>query len=165
MNPRKTRTSCKTNSQIIQPGLNMSLNFNFPKVFSTWNQFRIFFFAVCKRTCVSKSALGKHLLIHTQDKPYECVHCHKHFKQKSHVNYHVKMVHGSLPKDRPRNHICFHCGSAFTTASTLKKHVKTHTLEKPHLCKYCGKCFIQKVHLQTHLLRHSGDRPWVRKIL
>ena len=87
-----------------------------------------FFFAVCKRTCVSKSALDKHFLIHTQDKPFECIHCHKHFKQKSHVNYHVKMVHGTLPKDRPRNHICFHCGSAFTTASTLKKHVKTHTL-------------------------------------
>ena len=130
-----------------------------------WNQFQNFFFAVCKRTCVSKSALDKHFLIHTQDKPYECVHCHKHFKQKSHVNYHVKMVHGTLPKDRPRNHICFHCGSAFTTASTLKKHVKTHTLEKPHLCKYCGKCFIQKVHLQTHLLRHSGDRPWVKYYL
>ena len=56
-------------------------------------------------------------------------------------------------KDRPRKHICDFCGSAFTTASTLRKHVKIHTLEKPHICRYCGKGFIQKVHLQTHLLR------------
>ena len=115
----------------------------------------------CQTAWVSKSALEKHLLIHTLEKPFECEQCGKSFRQKSQLNYHGRTVHGALPKDRPRNHICFHCGSAFTTASTLRKHVKIHTEERPHICKYCGKGFIQKVHLQTHLLRHSGEKPWL----
>lgn len=116
----------------------------------------------CNLVCVSKSALAKHELTHTGLRPHACTFegCDKHFIQKSHLNHHLKTVHGPPVGSRPRPYSCLICYSTFTTNSSLRKHQKTHTNDRPHECQICGKRFIQKVHLETHILRHTGDRPF-----
>jgi hypothetical protein len=107
----------------------------------------------CARICPSRSALDKHVLVHTGTKPHACPTCGKRFTQISHVNHHVRTVHERV--ERPKNHFCALCGKAFTNSSMLAKHAKTHTSERPFKCHLCTKGFIQKTHLQTHVLKHK----------
>ena len=82
---------------------------------------------ICQYECISKSALEKHILTHTKERPHQCPECNKRFVQSSHVNYHMKTVHAPPDTFRPKNHACTECGARFGTASTLRKHFRTHT--------------------------------------
>ena len=67
---------------------------------------------ICNYECISKSALEKHILTHTKERPHECPECHKRFVQTSHVNYHIKTVHAPPGTLRLKQHSCFECGAS-----------------------------------------------------
>ena len=42
----------------------------------------------------------------------------------------------------------------------LKKHLLTHTTEKPHVLKTCNKRFLERDNLNNHLRKHTVEiRP------
>ncbi|XP_071442236.1 LOW QUALITY PROTEIN: zinc finger protein 271-like [Hetaerina americana] len=41
----------------------------------------------------------------------------------------------------------------------LKRHMSTHTWERPFQCALCLKGFAKNINLQTHMLTHTGERP------
>nr|XP_021514004.1 zinc finger protein 627-like [Meriones unguiculatus] len=53
---------------------------------------------------------------------------------------------------------CEKCGKAFTCPSSLKKHKKVHTGEKPYKCEYCERAFSYRYCVERHMLTHSADR-------
>ncbi|KAH7103745.1 STE like transcription factor-domain-containing protein [Auriculariales sp. MPI-PUGE-AT-0066] len=68
-------------------------------------------------------------------------------------------AHGLMGKAFP----CplFSCGRQFKRMEHLKRHVRTHTLEKPYACELCGKRFSRSDNLNQHLRTH-GRGPLIQ---
>ena len=58
--------------------------------------------------------------------------------------------------------ICDHpgCNDGFNTRFSLKRHLKTHSGEKPYQCDKCPKTFAEKSTLVRHLRIHTGEKPF-----
>lgn len=54
-------------------------------------------------------------------------------------------------------HHCLVCGRNFSRREHLKRHVRSHTREKPFQCRTCGKSFCRSDILARHLASHEQD--------
>lgn len=50
-----------------------------------------------------------------------------------------------------RPYPCQYCQKGFSSSNALKTHIRQHTKEKPYICEYCPMAFPQKVSLVTHI--------------
>ncbi|XP_055911898.1 protein hunchback isoform X2 [Eupeodes corollae] len=111
----------------------------------------------CGKAFLTSYSLKIHIRVHTKIKPYECevVGCDKAFNTRYRLHAHLRLHNG-------KTFNCEQCQKCFTTLSDLKKHMRTHTQERPYRCPEdsCGKAFTASHHLKTHIRTHTGERPY-----
>ncbi|KAM5305517.1 transcriptional repressor CTCFL [Glossophaga mutica] len=103
----------------------------------------------------AQQSLHQCVAISVQDKVYS-------LQEMEMMQFHVLQA-GVAAAAEDRVTQTFHCDSClFTTPriSSLNRHVKTHTSERPHICHLCLKAFRTVTLLRNHINTHTGTRPY-----
>ncbi|XP_055543519.1 zinc finger and SCAN domain-containing protein 12-like isoform X2 [Wyeomyia smithii] len=102
---------------------------------------------------VNRENQERHRNDHLGHRPYPCTidGCSHAFSSKA-------GLHGHLARHADRDNVydCDICGAKIKTKSSLHRHRKMHTMEKPHACDICGKRFWRKSYLNHHSTVHTG---------
>ncbi|XP_028988137.1 zinc finger protein 354C-like [Betta splendens] len=87
---------------------------------------------ICGTEFFDNSALQRHILVHTGEKPYKCSVCQQSFTQSNHLTSHMRLHTGERP------YKCQHCDKCFNHNVSLKSHIQRyhssksgHEQEKP----------------------------------
>ena len=110
-----------------------------------------FYCEYCGMDFNKKSNYGKHLRIHTGEKPFKCDLCDAAFTSKSNMNIHKRLHTGEKPFK------CDLCEAAFVQKSHLIKHQTVHTGDKLFKCELCSITFTDNRSLCVHKTIHHGE--------
>jgi len=108
----------------------------------------------CGKQFNNKSALRRHEGGHELN--FECDICNKKFPRKDTLKNHVMVIHMGLSNARERKVLpCKICNKEYSTKS-MKRHMLSHTNERPYMCSVCDKTFTQSAHLKEHSVIHTN---------
>ncbi|XP_061727870.1 zinc finger protein 468-like [Cydia pomonella] len=111
-------------------------------------------------------------------KTYTCEICTKQFSQKRYMTAHrqrhpefkdlaIKLQEEKLRLEQAKKDqqfICLYCQKEFCNRSTVNRHMKIHTDDKPvskdYICDICQKAFAHKRDVRVHLRVHTGEKPY-----
>lgn len=110
----------------------------------------------CGLKLPTRHLLSKHSkLAHKVGITWQCPHCDYTTKRNHTLKRHMELHLES------RNYMCEICGSSFQALATLKDHYNfVHSDERNYKCPECDKCFKNKSSLARHSRTHSDDRPY-----
>ena len=137
---------------------------------------------VCNRLLSSQSALKRHNMLHTGEKPFKCSLCDRSFTQPHHrLNHELghwavtqnqgqavvssssqaeggsvsSSLSGSSPENEERVLKCRVCEMTFPNIRTLRGHLTIHDARRRFPCPVCGVRFIREAHCTLHIQTHA----------
>lgn len=110
---------------------------------------------ICGKTCKNTESLRGHLLAHKNNK-LQCTTCGNVYRHRAAYAAHLKR---HLLGDK-KTVECSICTKLFYDHRTLKKHIRSHTGERPYPCPYCKKGFSSSNARNTHVRQHTNEKPY-----
>ncbi|XP_060726841.1 zinc finger protein 1035 [Tachysurus vachellii] len=127
----------------------------------------------CTKTFTKPRNLRRHILTHTEVKPYRCKTCENCFSRYDHLKYHQNRCRGkkqqldvnleqkahhagSQAKKHTQSDVfeCSSCSKTFSSHTNLTRHFSMlHSTFKPFSCKRCGSGFTSQDNLKRHSVR------------
>ncbi|XP_067647165.1 uncharacterized protein [Eurosta solidaginis] len=104
---------------------------------------------VCNKEFRGNNDLRRHLLIHSDERPYKCEQCGKCYRQAVNLRNHITAAH-----EGQRQFTCPQCPKMFALKERLRLHMRLHSGEKPYACTMCEKRFARGGQLQQHIISH-----------
>ncbi|XP_058811898.1 zinc finger protein 675-like [Topomyia yanbarensis] len=127
--------------------------------------------SICDKVFTAKNSLERHMLLHTNEKPYTCDQCGMSFRRLLNMRHHKSMVHeGKNP------HVCTECNKEFKGYQALYWHRQSEHLHRAkgpatkkqacqfEVCKLCQIRLAKVSELVEHIQReHAGlDYPLIK---
>ena len=78
---------------------------------------------ICNKEFTQSSNMKRHMKIHTSEKPYQCIICEYRCARSIHLKKHMTIHHGEKNK-------CEIYNKELSQNSSMKRHMKIHTVEK-----------------------------------
>nr|XP_042901465.1 zinc finger protein 883 [Parasteatoda tepidariorum] len=115
----------------------------------------------CSYSTPDRSNFRRHLVIHTHDRPFECPVCGKRCMLVCHIfvpSFFIIGFQSTITRSSSKSsllrtplQICPYCSYSTTDRSNFKRHLVTHTDERPFQCPLCDKRCKLKQNLKKHM--------------
>ena len=99
------------------------------------------------KSCYSAN-MKRHMATHSSEKPFSCLYCEYSSSTKGTLSLHVKLKHC---KETRKLLECPKCEYKSFDSSGMKRHIKTHTSERPFKCDHCDFSSATKKGLSLHI--------------
>lgn len=98
----------------------------------------------CDYTTKRNHTLKRHMELHLESRNFMCEICGSSFQALATLKDHYNFVHSD-----ERNYKCSECNKSFKNKSSLARHSRTHSDDRPYKC-HCGTTYKRLSHLKRH---------------
>ena len=108
----------------------------------------------CRKEFSGSTALKRHILLHTGEKPFKCQWCNSAYTRKFMLEKHYKVWHDEKTEFYVKQNICPYCKREIKSPDQLKTHMTYHVNEGSHRCRLCNMAFRYHAMLREHMTKY-----------